>query len=334
MNTVFVFGSNSPTGSHIVNHLLEHTSAEVVGISRSDEYPSFLLPYLYKRERSSRFSFYKLDINTDVERIHVLIRERRPEVIINLAAQGEVQHSFDHPEDWFITNAVGIVRLANPLRDASFLKKFVQVSTPEIYGTCDDGMRESTTYYDPSTPYAASKAAGDMFLLTLHKAFRFPLVIVRSTNVYGIHQQLYRIIPRTIIYLKSGKTIELHGGGHAVKSFIHFRDVAEGIWAAAEKGLPGSVYHFSPPEGGRKVRDVVKMICELRGVHFEDVTVDVGERRGQDKAYVIDSKKAKNELGWHPSVSFKEGLREMASWIDDSWDEVQSSSLAYVHLRS
>lgn len=119
-----------------------------------------------------------------------------------------------------MTNAVAIAKLSNFLKDQQWLEKYVHISSPEVYGTCKGVVKEDAPL-NPSTPYAASKAAGDFMLFSLVKNFRFPLVMIRSTNVYGAHQQLFKIIPRSVIYIKMGKKIELHGGGRAVKSYIH-----------------------------------------------------------------------------------------------------------------
>jgi dTDP-glucose 4,6-dehydratase len=138
----------------------------------------------------------------------------------------------------------------------------------------------------PQNSYAASKAAADLYLLTLVKNFRFPLVMIRSTNVYGAHQQLWKIIPRSIISLKMGKKIQLHGAGMAVKSYIHIRDISRGELAAMEMGNVGTIYHLSP-DRGYAVRDVVRLICELMGRDFKASTVAVGERLGQDAFNVL-----------------------------------------------
>ena len=126
------------------------------------------------------------------------------------AAQGEVAPSWKNPNQWFQTNAVAVATLSNFLKDQEWLEKYVHISTPEVYGTCD-GLIEESTPINPSSPYAASKAAGDLMLFTLVKSFSFPAVLIRATNVYGAHQQLFRIIPRSIIYLKLGKKGNLNG---------------------------------------------------------------------------------------------------------------------------
>ncbi|MFC2071631.1 GDP-mannose 4,6-dehydratase [Chloroflexota bacterium] len=327
MNKVAVIGSNSFSGAHFVDFLLGSSDCEVTGISRSPEYNAIFLPY--KKRDVSRFSFYQMDINKNLDEIMALLDREEPDVIVNFAAQGEVGSSWKNPAQWFQTNCIGISNLAYKLKDREYLNRYVHISTPEVYGTSEGRVVESTSY-NPSTPYAASKAAGDLFLFVLVKNFSFPLIMVRSTNVYGPHQQLYRIIPRSIIYMKMGKKIPLHGGGDAVKSFLHIRDVCEGIHKAIEKGRAGEIYHFSP-KAGYSIRNVVEMIAGKMGLDFNEVTESVGERLGQDEKYVIDSTKAREELGWQPRIPFDEGLDEVIDWINHEWETIIHQPLEYVH---
>jgi dTDP-glucose 4,6-dehydratase len=250
-------------------------------------------------------------------------------VIVNFAAQSEVGPSWENPEHWFRTNCLGIVNLTNKLKEREYLKRYVHISSPEVYGTCVGTVKEDAPF-NPSTPYAASKAAGDMFIQVLIRNFNFPAILIRSTNVYGPGQQLFKIIPRSIIYLKMGKKIALHGGGLAVKSYIHIRDISRGELAAVKNGRPGSIYHLSP-ESGYAVRDVVRKICDLMGRDFEASTASVGERLGQDAAYVIDSSRAREELGWYPKITLEEGLAEVIDWVEDYWGQIQEEPLDYIH---
>ena len=204
----------------------------------------------------------------------------------------------------------------------------MNISTPEVSGACHNVGEDAPV--NPSTPYAASKAAGDLFLFTLVKQYQFPLTMIRSTNVYGMHQQLYRIIPRTIIYLKMGKKIPLHGNGRAIKSYIHIKDVCEGIIAAMEKGGKGEIYHFSPDENF-SIRDLVEKICTLMGHDCARSIVSVQERPGQDAQYIINSSKARRELSWRPRVLFEDGLREVIEWVNENYDEILREPLDYVH---
>jgi dTDP-glucose 4,6-dehydratase len=327
MKKVLVIGSNSFSGSDFVDLLLESGDYEVVGVSRSPEKNALFLPY--KKRNLASFTFCQLDLNRDGERLAHLLRTFQPDYVVNFAAQSEVAPSWEHPHHWFQTNAVGVTQLANLLKDCTFLKRYVHISSPEVYGTCEGRVLESAPL-NPSTPYAASKAAGDLSLFTFAKNFPFPLVMIRATNVYGAHQQLFKIIPRSVIYLKLGKKIELHGGGQAVKSYIHIRDVSRGELLAMERGCPGEIYHLSPDQGVA-VKEVVAQICDKMGVPFQEATSVVAERLGQDKAYVIDSSKARTAFGWRPQISLSSGVQGVVEWINAHFDEIRKQPLQYVH---
>jgi dTDP-glucose 4,6-dehydratase len=324
---IVVIGSNSFSGSDFIDLLLENKGNEVIGISRSSEKSALFLPY--KRHQGANLKFYPMDLNKDMPQMIELLDSFAPEVVVNFAAQSEVAPSWEHPEQWFQTNVVALAKLTSALKDRKYLKRYVHISSPEVYGTCEGKITESAPL-NPSTPYAASKAAADFFLFTLVKNFQFPLVMIRSTNVYGAHQQLWKIIPRSVIYLKMGKKIQLHGGGVAVKSFIHIRDVSRGELMAMERGRPGTIYHLSP-DRGYAVRDVVHTICDLMGRDLETSTVVVGERLGQDAAYVIDSSRAREEFGWAQKVSLEEGLSGVVEWVESNWKQIQQEALEYVH---
>lgn len=322
-----IIGSNSPSGANLIDLLLEDPINEVIGISRSKEYDDIFLPY--KRHKNGNFRFYQLNINKELPQILDLLDDFQPSYIINFAAQGEVGSSWKYPDHWFQTNAVGIVSFTNALKDKKYLIRYIHISTPEVYGTCN-GQNEKESTYNPSSPYAASKAAADLFLQTLFKQYNFPLIIIRSTNIYGIGQQLYRIIPRGIILLKKGKKIPLHGGGKAIKSYIHIKDVCEGILKAAFCGKIGEVYHLSPTDD-ISVKELVKKICNYLNKPFEESVEITAERMGQDSRYFLNSEKARNELKWAPSISFDEGLKEMVQWIEDNWKKIDQMPIEYIH---
>ena len=258
-----------------------------------------------------------------------LLDRERPEEIVNFAAQSEVAPSWEHPEHWFETNTVALARLVNHLRRRDYLKRYLHISSPEAYGTCA-GLVDESKSFAPSTPYAASKAAADMLLSVYFRQFGLPLLTVRATNVYGARQQLFKIIPRTAIYLKLGRTIELHGSGVAVKSYIHVRDVSRGELAILERGRLGEVYHLSP-EAGIAVNDLVRLLCALMGKDFASAARAVAERPGQDQAYLLDSRKARAELGWCPRVALDAGLTEVVEWVERNWEEISRQPLEYQH---
>lgn len=323
-----VLGSNAFSGQDFVDLSLDDPANELIGVSRSAEPPAFMLRHSARADRS-RYRFHRFDMNNDMPALLEFLDAERPEHIVNFAAQSEVAPSWERPEHWYETNTVALAKLVNHLRRRDYLRRYLHVSSPEAYGSCVGRVTEDAPL-NPSTPYAASKAAADMLLTTYFKQFGFPAMWVRATNVYGARQQLFKIICRTAIYIKQGRVIELHGGGLAVKSYIHIRDVSRGERAILERGELGQIYNLSPDDG-IAVRDVVARICALMGVRFEDHTRIVEERPGQDAAYVIDSTKARQAFGWRPEIGFDEGLAEVVAWVEDNWEAIRGLPLDYQH---
>lgn len=327
---ILVLGSNSFSGASFVAYALG-AGAEVIGASRSAEAHTPFLPYRWITDPAvrRRFRFLQLDLNHDTDRIASTVEEFRPEYVVNFAAQSMVAESWAHPDHWYQTNVVANVRLHEKLRRYDFIKRYVHVSTPEVYGSCAGNVTEEAPY-NPSTPYAASRAACDLHLMTFHKNYKFPVVFTRAANVFGPGQQLYRIIPRTILYIHLGRRLQLHGGGHSVRSFIHIRDVADGTLRVARSGVPGQVYHLSTPVN-HSIRQVVELVCRKMGVAFEQVVDVVGDRPGKDAAYLLDSTKARQTLGWADSVGFEAGVDETIAWVARHLDALREQPLDYIH---
>ena len=169
-----------------------------------------------------------------------------------------------------------------------------------------------------------------MSLHTFFNSYNFPVVFTRAANVYGPGQQLYRIIPRTILFIKMGKKLQLHGGGTSERSFIHMRDVSDATLRIMKQASAGEIFHIATNDS-ITIRNLVELICDLMDVRFED-HVDVAEERlGKDSAYLLDSSKVRNTLGWQDQVSLKEGVLTVLQWIDKNFDILKQQPLDYVH---
>ncbi|EIJ48585.1 NAD-dependent epimerase/dehydratase [Herbaspirillum sp. GW103] len=324
---IAVLGSNSFAGSVFVARALAD-GAEVVGFNRSAEGSAIFLP-VKKSAHQDRYTFHQADINHDLEKILAVLEQFKPTLIVDFAGQGMVAESWHDPVQWYNTNILAKVRLHERLRRYDWLERYIRISTPEVYGSQESTITESL-HYLPSTPYAVSHAAIDMSLRAFHQNYAFPVIFTRYANFYGPGQQLYRIVPRTIIYALTGKTLQLHGGGTAVRAFIAADDVADGIMRAASQGNPGEIYHFSP-ERFMSIRQVVEIICERVGVVFGDLVEMVPDRAGKDQAYLMDATKARTVLGWHEGVSFEQGIDQTIAWVRDNLDEIKRLPLNYLH---
>ena len=324
---VLVIGSNAFSGASFVAHLLEQ-GIEVIGVSRSAEPHRAFLPYRWGG-KDAAFRFHRIDLNADLDALSALLDRERPAIIVNFAAQSMVAESWKNPDHWFQTNVVATVRLHERLRRLDFLDRYVHVTTPEVYGSTEGFIREDAPFR-PSTPYAVSRAAADMSLKTYFDAYRFPVVFTRAANVYGPGQQLYRIIPRTILFVLTGRRLQLHGGGLSRRSFLPGGDVSDATWRIATAAPAGETYHISTDEIVT-VRELVERICRKLDAPFQECVEIVGERLGKDAAYLLDSSKLRATLGWKDRVALDAGLDDCIAWVKSNLDELRRQPLDYVH---
>lgn len=322
-----VIGSNSFSGACFVKYLLGQ-GCEVLGASRSAEPHDVFLPYKWGAQRGG-FTFHQIDINHQLDELIRLVKDLQPEYVVNFAAQGMVAQSWETPEHWYQTNVVGQVKLHDQLRKLPFLKKYVHVSTPEAYGSTEGWIKESF-HFAPSTPYAVSRAACDLHLMSFFKAYQFPVCFTRAANVYGPGQQLYRVIPRAMLYARLGKKMQLHGGGHSIRSFIHMDDVADATYRIAVDGVAGDSYHISTPDTV-SIRELVEKICALTKTPFSDLAVVSEDRLGKDQAYLLDSGKIRKELNWSHRINLDDGLKETLEWVDKNLEVLKTLPADYIH---
>ncbi len=326
---IAVIGSNSFSGSSFVRHCLLQ-GHEVLGASRSVEPAGCFLPYRWlPAATQAGFQFVRADLNHDLDGLMAALDAFRPAWVFNFAAQGMVAQSWQQPGHWYQTNVVANVLFHDRLRQARWLEKYVHVSTPEVYGSTG-GVIDENAPFNPSTPYAASRAACDLHLRTFFSQYGFPVNWTRAANVYGAGQQLYRIIPRTILSIKLGQKLQLHGGGHSVRSFIHIDDVAAATLAIARKAPAGECYHLST-DRFVSIRELVEMICRMMNADFAAVAQVTDDRPGKDAAYTLDSAKARRTLGWGDTVALEEGVRATLAWVESHFGEIRTQPLDYIH---
>ena len=329
MSAVLVLGCNSFSGASFVRYLLQQ-GVDVIGASRSPEAAEVFLPCKWlTKEQQVRFQFIQLDLNHDLDKLEQLIRKEHIRVVANFAAQSMVGESWDKPDDWMQTNVVSVARLAERLRHVDFLEKYVHVTTPEVYGSTNGWIAEDTPF-NPSTPYAVSRVAGDMLFKIYRETFGLPVVSTRAANVYGPGQPLYRIIPRTLFFLITGRTLELHGGGVSTRSFIHIDDVSTATWKIAQHAPVGETYHIST-DRIIAIKDLVSMICEKLRQPFDAHVKVVGERLGKDSAYWLKSAKLRSELGWTDIISLEQGLDETLAWAQKNLAALNAQPMHYIH---
>lgn len=326
---ICVIGSNSFSGASFVDHCLSE-GHQVLGVSRSQQPHSAFLPF-ESNDAKALFKFQQVDLNHDLVDLEDSLKQFKPELVVNFSAQSMVGQSWEVPEDWYATNVVSLSKLINVLARLGSMQRYVHVTTPEVYGSTPDWIQEGAEF-NPSTPYAVSRAAGDMHLRIMSKFKDFPVVFTRAANVYGPGQQLYRVIPKALLSAKLDRPFPLHGGGTSRRSFIHIDDVSRATLLIAAKGNLGEDYHISTDELVT-IRQVVESSFALYGKSLELGDSIAPDRLGKDAGYFLDSTKLREELGWHPLISLGDGLNETKTWVDENADHFSDMSWDYVHKR-
>lgn len=324
---IIVLGSNSFSGATFAKTLIE-AGHRVIGISRSSEPSPLLLPYRWLADQKN-FQFSKLDLNKNLEEIVALISSIPNCSVVNFAAQSMVAESWENPHHWFKTNSYSTILFHERLRKLGNLVKYVHVSTPEVYGSVSGLITEGQSF-NPSTPYAVSRATSDMYLACLNDQYGFPVVLTRAANIYGEGQPLYRIIPRTIYCAMTGSKLKLHGGGVSVRSFIHADDVAAATLEIMQNGENGECYHISNDDL-ISIKSLVELICDMLLVDFDQIVEVEDERPGKDLEYSLSSQKLRQELDWVDKVTLEEGLSRSISWFKDNFEQIKELPLKYEH---
>lgn len=324
--TYAILGGGGSFAIHTAFHLLENAAPKkVIGIGRN------LLrtePFSLNIDKQPGYEYHAYHVTYEIDLLMELLDREKPEIIINYAAQGEGAVSWKNSWRFFETNSVGLSRLAEELMKRDWLERFVHIGTSELYGSVEHAAKEDDPIR-PSSPYAASKAAFDLYLMSVTRFLKFPMNIIRPSNCYCPGQLLHRVIPKAVVCGLKGEKLPLHGGGRAEKSYLHARDLARAIQLVVEKAPIGTVYNCGPQEP-TSIRRVVELTAEALGVPFEQLCEVTGDRLGQDSRYWLDSSALRNDTGWEPQIDWAAGLADMVEWGKRYYDQVKDLPTGYV----
>ncbi len=326
---ILVLGSNSFAGSWFIDGAIKK-NIKVIGVSRSKENSVNFLKYKSNKLKKN-FKFHNLDLNIDNKKIINLIKYQKPEIIVDFAGQGMVAQSWNYPHQWYNTNIVSKVKIHNAIKNEKFLKQYIRISTPEVYGNSNKTLKENSSI-NPSTPYAVSHAAIDKSLDIFFKEYNFPVITCRFSNFYGPFQQLYRIIPKAFLSALMHKKLPLHGGGKSIRSFIYGDDIVSAIFKIIDAGKLGETYHFSSDEF-ISIYNLLKKISHIVDVNMDKFVEITEDRRGKDHMYKMNANKAKNELLWLPNTNLDKGLQKTYNWVIDNFDKLKDQKKVYIHKK-
>jgi dTDP-glucose 4,6-dehydratase len=310
---ILVTGGAGFIGSNYVKHIISKNNFTTFNVVVLDK-----LTYAGSIDnfdgiiRNSNFKFVQGDI-CDSRLVNDLVSNS--DRVINFAAESHVDRSIESSEEFVRTNILGTKVLLDAIRKKPNTK-FIQVSTDEVYGSIDSGSWDESFPLKPNSPYAASKAAADLLVLSYQKTYLLDLMISRCCNNYGPNQFPEKIIPLFITNLIQRKKIPVYGDGQNIREWIHVKDHCRGLDLIFENGKPGEIYNLG---SGIELKnlELTEKLIDFFGFGPEIIQY-VADRLGHDQRYSLNFKKASKDLGYKPEISFESGLTETISWYKDN----------------
>lgn len=273
-------------------------------------------------EKNPNYTFIKGDI-CDERVVNKVVKDC--DFIVNFAASTHVDRSIEDASSFIQTNVQGVYVLLEAVKKNK-VKKMVQISTDEVYGSIQKGSFRETSFLHPNSPYAASKAGGDHFTIAYYTTFKLPVIITRSSNNFGPYQFPEKIVPLFITNLLVDKRIPLYGDGMNVRDWLYVMDNCKAIDIVLHKGKIGEIYNIG---GSFEIPNIELTRIILKKLDKSDKMINyVADRLGHDRRYSLDSKKIR-KLGWKPEVSFNTAIKETIDWYKDNqnwWKKIKKSS--------
>ncbi len=314
METLLVTGGLGFIGSNFVRLLIGETQYNVINVDK--------ITYagnpanLVELETNARYKFYRSDI-ADFESMKKIFAKEKVDYIVNFAAESHVDRSIENPRLFLETNILGVQVLLDCARKFG-VKKFLQVSTDEVYGSLSftDPAFTEDLILQPNSPYSASKAAADLLVRAYHHTFGVYTVITRCSNNYGPYQFPEKLIPLMINNALADKQLPVYGDGKNIRDWIYVEDHCRGILAALERGKTGEIYNFG---GNAEIANLALVKILLANLDKpERLITFVKDRPGHDLRYAMNFAKAKAELNWQPRYNFQAGMKKTVQWYQDN----------------
>ena len=300
-------------GSNFIHYILKkYPKYEVVNFDKLTYAGNF--ENLKDLEGNSRYTFVKGDI-ADEQAVDELFSKYKFDAVLNYAAETHVDRSITGPKEFIITDVLGTFTLLEAVKKYG-IKKYIQISTDEVFGSTEDSAFTEETPFMPNSPYSASKAGADHLCRAYYVTYRVPVIVTHSCNVYGPYQYPEKVIPLFVTNLMRGKKVPLYGDGKNIREWIYTEDHCSAIDVILHKGLDGEVYNIGSGHEMANV-DLTNMILKAFG-KGEEMIEHVKDRLGHDRRYSIDSTKLRKTLGWSPKYVFKEALAETIDWYKEN----------------
>jgi dTDP-glucose 4,6-dehydratase len=323
MKNILVTGGAGFIGSNFINYILDKRDNYFIVNLDKLTYASNL-ENLKSSEEKKNYHFVKGDI-TNHELVDYIFQKYDIKYVINFAAESHVDRSILGSEIFYIANVIGTNVLLEVSRKYE-VKRFLQISTDEVYGSLgSEGRFSETTPLSPNSPYSSSKAAADMMALAFHHTYGLPVVITRCSNNYGSYQFPEKLIPLMIVNCLNGKELPVYGDGMNVRDWIYVIDHNRAVETVFENGRIGEVYNIGAENEMPNIK-IVELIIEHLNKSKKLIKF-VKDRPGHDWRYAIDASKIKNELNWKPEFSFEQAIVDTINWYLNNknwWERIIS----------
>jgi dTDP-glucose 4,6-dehydratase len=314
MKNIFVTGGAGFIGSAFVRQMVaEHPEYNIITFDKLTYAGN--LDNLLPVKESPNHTFIQGDI-ADLEGVRGVFEEHSIDTVVNFAAESHVDRSILDPEAFIRTDVFGVYRLLEASRQHG-IERFLQVSTDEVYGDVEEGFSTEEDNFLPNSPYAASKAGGELLIRSYFVTYGMDVVITRGSNTYGPYQYPEKLIPFFVTEALDDKPLPVYGDGMQVRDWLHVEDHARGIAKALHEGKAGEAYNIAGEDVRHNI-DVVKLMLDILGKP-ESLIRHVRDREGHDRRYAMTAEKL-HGLGWQQQFSFEDGLRQTIQWyIDNEW---------------
>jgi len=264
------------------------------------------------------YKFYKQDINNKIF-IKNILKKYNPSIIFNLAAETHVDRSIDGPEQFIKSNILGVYNLLESIRNYKKKIKLIHISTDEVYGDIKKNYKsKEQDAYNPSSPYSASKASGDLLIKSYVRTYKIPAIITNCCNNFGPNQYPEKLIPTIIYNILNKKPIPIYGNGNNIREWIYVKDHCDALIKIAEKGVIGENYNIGSGIVLNNIQITKKIISSFKEINYntdiKSKILFVKDRPGHDLRYRLDSSKIKNKLQWKCNSNFDQRICETVSW--------------------
>jgi dTDP-glucose 4,6-dehydratase len=317
MKKIIVTGGLGFIGSNLINILQKkYFIINIDKVSYASNHNN-IDPYI------KNYKFYKQDINNKIF-IQNILKKYKPSIIFNLAAETHVDRSIDGPRQFIESNIIGVFNLLEAIRGYNKKIKLIHVSTDEVYGDLKKNYKsKEEDSYNPSSPYSASKAGGDLLIKSYIRTYKVPAVITNCCNNFGPNQYPEKLIPTIIYKILNKKSIPIYGKGENIREWIYVKDHCDALIKVAEKGVIGENYNIGSGITLNNIQIVKKIISIFKNINYDRKVKSkillVKDRPGHDLRYCLNSSKIRNELKWKYKSNFDQRINETIIWYIDKF---------------